>query len=341
MLVMPYASCASDKAERLRDDENLAIIPKNSRSCINIPGCCERHPGAGPCSAYDRDDSAARRLTSLTSAMQMWNGLYSRGGTERKKVIKKAKGNYNQMRNQLDKMLLEGENSGEIQKRWREKARTRVAEETRRIKLEDYQNWSRSNAMHCQKEQRVGGRGDGGKWMCMEHIPASGQNCMILSIGSGGDFAWEIEVHQKWPHCKIHVFDGTNFGRGAPIKVPPYVHFHLKNFNGRHFPELDEALSGASSVDVLKIDCEGCEYYALMPFLSRVRVTQVLVELHGCIVKPYGRNQHLMRLLSGMYGIFHEEPNIQYSDGTCIEFGMLRLPFNATASTAYSMAAIA
>lgn len=312
---------------------DLEEFPHNSRSCSVIPGCCNRHPDDYTCSSQDHN---SRRLAVTTGSeiMQMRKDLDSGRTTPRK-------GNANRVRKELDKKLLDEsgrDNGGEIQKGWREKARARVAEDTRRIQLVDYQKWSKENARPCKSEQRVGGGGDGGKWVCLEHIPAPEQKCTVLSIGSGHDFSFEIEVHTRWPHCSIHVFDGTNFGRGAPKNTPQFVNFHLVNFHGRRSPDLDEALRDSSQVDILKIDCEGCEFYALMPFLARVRVKQVLVELHGCLHRAYGKNQHLMRMLSGMFGIFHVEPNYQHSDGTCVEFSMIRLPQNATTSTAYALA---
>jgi len=35
-------------------------------------------------------------------------------------------------------------------------------------------------------------------------------------------------------------------------------------------------------VDILKIDCEGCEFDAIPNFLEHVRTEQLLLEVHGC-----------------------------------------------------------
>ena len=62
-----------------------------------------------------------------------------------------------------------------------------------------------------------------------------------------------------------------------------------------------------------------------MPFLQRLRVVQVLVEVHGCLQHSREKNLGLMRALAGRYGVFHSEPNLEHSDGSCIEFGLLHL----------------
>ena len=79
---------------------------------------------------------------------------------------------------------------------------------------------------------------------------------------------------------------------------------------------------------------EGCEFEALPPLVQNVCIDQLLVEVHGCedkrqpkTSKPFGRLMRvhqLMKQLDGMYRIFHSEPNVVYSDGTCIEYSFIR-----------------
>lgn len=111
------------------------------------------------------------------------------------------------------------------------------------------------------------------------------------------------------------------------------MRFHAHNFErGGGGSELEAALAGIKRVDVLKIDCEGCEYGALLPFLGRLCVPQLLVEVHGCLTHSAETNGKLLRALAtgsaargrGAYGAFHSEPNLEHSDGSCIEFGLLR-----------------
>lgn len=198
------------------------------------------------------------------------------------------------------------------------------------IRLTDYRKWGRENEdknAPCSKsKKRFGGEGDGGKWVCMALVPQEGRNCLILSIGSGNDFSWEVEMHVHWPHCKIHVFDGTNYGKGPPSNVPGFLTFHDRDFKVGTNEELDNALEGSARVDILKIDCEGCEYNSLMPFLRKVETSQVLIEIHGCISKGFAKNMLLMKALSPLFSVFSNEPNFKHSDGTCIEFGLARRP---------------
>ena len=119
----------------------------------------------------------------------------------------------------------------------------------------DYVEWARQNPYNCRRQQRFGGDGDGGKWVCVGGMPPrAAEPCLILSVGSGHDFSWESAMHDRWPRCSIHVFDGTNFGWGAPPKVPRFVRFHAENFEAHPTNEMRRTLAGASRVDVLKID---------------------------------------------------------------------------------------
>lgn len=98
-------------------------------------------------------------------------------------------------------------------------------------------------------------------------------------------------------------------------------------------------------IEVLKIDCEGCEFEVLPPLLKHVCVQQILMELHGCDCghcgKPnstllvrsnttaawwrYERVHRLMQLLHHQgFRVFSVVPNTRFSDGTCSEYGLLR-----------------
>lgn len=125
-------------------------------------------------------------------------------------------------------------------------------------------------------------------------------------------------------------------------------------------------------MDILKIDCEGCEYSVLEPLVHQLRPeqeprlqvlsarssrlhtspsaanpslgatprssgtppalldAQVLLELHGSrdylpsTDAPEAAVEKLMRAINKTHGIYYREPNIQHSDGTCIEFALRR-----------------
>ena len=186
-------------------------------------------------------------------------------------------------------------------------------------------NWNMGTheGIDCARMRRVGPAGDGGKMVCYDAIPPASQPCFVLSVGVGGapnappDFRFEIDLHRRFPHCKVHVYDGTNFGRGEIRNAPSFVTFYPENF----LPSTYERYRG-QRVDVFKIDCEGCEFQSIKPFLSHVETEQLMLEVHGG-----GRHRQVQELMTGInrtHGIFYREPNIQHSDGTCIEFAFLR-----------------
>ena len=172
--------------------------------------------------------------------------------------------------------------------------------------------------------RRVGPSGDGGKMVCFDAAPALEEPCLIVSVGVGGDaakpadFRFEHDLHRRLGNCSIDVFDGTNFGRGAIRNAPPFVRFFPENFT----PHTWQRYRGRR-VDIFKIDCEGCEFSgSVTDFLKHVPTEQLLIEVHG-------GNRHddvkkLMTTLNTSHGIFYREPNIQHSDGTCIEFALRR-----------------
>jgi hypothetical protein len=165
----------------------------------------------------------------------------------------------------------------------------------------------------CPFERRVGNIGDGGKWVCDPHrLP---DDCLVLSVGSASEWSFEEGIHALKPHCEIHTFDHTI----QPHNVPSFVHFHPRGLdNSSKLQHLIESINAIGrTVDILKIDCERCEWDTFDQFEGR----QVLLELHGV-----GRAHQLFEAMARKgYVIFHKEPNIQYGGGECVEYGFLRL----------------
>ena len=174
-----------------------------------------------------------------------------------------------------------------------------------------YQTMWHSDDIQCKFLKRIGGRGDGGKYLCMDSLR---DPINVLSVGSQGDFSFEIELHSFYPNASIVTMDGTVSSTVA-LRAPSYVEFVRSNFNA------NTRVNGR--LDILKIDCEGCELHALLPFLKNTCVEQVLIETHACL-QSLEKHDALMRKLNHTYGVFSKEPNIEFSDGTCVEFGLLR-----------------
>ena len=171
----------------------------------------------------------------------------------------------------------------------------------------------------CARMRRVGPPGDGGKMVCYDAIPMPPSECFVLSVGVGGDpgqppdFRFEVDLHRRFPHCSIHVYDGTNFGRGAIKNAPRFVKFYPENFAASTADRYR-----TKKVDLFKIDCEGCEFSTIQPVLDKVQIEQFNLEVHGA--NRHGEVARLMGGINRTHGIYYKEPNIQHSDGTCIEF---------------------
>lgn len=87
------------------------------------------------------------------------------------------------------------------------------------------------------------------------------------------------------------------------------------------------AKAGVKTIDVLKIDCEGCEYTVLrdkqtLDFL-RKHVKQVLVEVH--FTNAADTADLATQLAHAGFRVFSKEPNVQYSNGDCVEYSLLNI----------------
>jgi hypothetical protein len=189
---------------------------------------------------------------------------------------------------------------------------------------------------------------DGAKRLCAPNATlASHAPCRVVSIGSNGDASFEKAVHRLAPHCTIDTWDGTLTGSRLRLRkgLPRFISFHASNMDDATW----QFYAGrVPHVNVLKIDCEGCEFSALPPFLAHVCVQQIHLELHGCAcnhcVRPhhnvsrcsartmgqgeawwrYARVHSLLTLLSGEYRFYSAVPNTRFSDGTCVEYALER-----------------
>ena len=75
------------------------------------------------------------------------------------------------------------------------------------------------------------------------------------------------------------------------------------------------------TIDIFKIDCEGCEWESYAGWFEGPKIRQIQVELHG-ITKAHELMQHAYK---NGYAIFHKEPNTLGCGGSCIEYAFLKL----------------
>lgn len=214
----------------------------------------------------------------------------------------------------------------------------------------------------CSKLRRIGLYGDGGKAVCKIDQLLASEPCRVVSVGSNGEPSFERAIHTIAPHCRIDTFDGTLVGGRQQLRdnLPAYVQFYPENVDSETWRRYSNASHGGR-LNLLKMDwyclsprtrgsthrcsfprlplcvcsgSEGCEFEALPPLVQNVCIDQLLLEVHGCedkrqpkTSKPFGRLMRvhqLMKQLDGLYRIFHSEPNVVYSDGTCVEYSFIR-----------------
>lgn len=181
-------------------------------------------------------------------------------------------------------------------------------------------NWEPSYT--CDVHARMGSPGDGGKWVCDPQRFLTMPDCIVYSVGSNDEFSFEEEVHNFNPSCQIHTFDSEPLSENS--KKPPFVHFHAWSIGGKSSNSI-KAIMGKlqhDHISVLKIDCEGCEFEALL-LAVKPKISQILVEVH--FDENPAEVHALFRFLSSQgYAIFSKEPNIQYSThGNAVEFSLV------------------
>jgi len=204
----------------------------------------------------------------------------------------------------------------------------------------------------CMFRKRVGGNGigDGPKWVCDPHrivdlakerkkMNPDKPGCLIYSIGSCGDFTFEVSMLKLLGNdlCEVHTFDIDDYESKVPKDLN--IHFHhwgidskawTDEKNKHVFKTIAETMKelghlDREMIDVFKIDCEGCEYDVFSDLLlaSHPMLQQMFVEVH--------QNTHekmtsfFDAILDAGYVMFSKEHNIQYPKMSISEYSFLKL----------------
>jgi len=206
----------------------------------------------------------------------------------------------------------------------------------------------------CISKDRIGKRGDGGKWLCnMRSIieKRKPNPCIVYSFGVSDDMTFEVEFNRQFG---CHTF---SFDPGSTIKelhkndlrenmslyqvgLAPLWQFlygpngatPMKGATETFFGILDQLEH--TYIDFLKIDVEGNEYSALPDVISSERfqslnVSQILIEVH--YFEPWGvYADRVISFFSMMhkagYRIFNKEPNL-LCGSNCIEYSWIHKNF--------------
>ena len=189
---------------------------------------------------------------------------------------------------------------------------------------------------------------DGHKYSC--GLNAIKGNPIIYSFGSDQRQDFELEILDLRPDAKIFVFEidpslmvpvnqrknsisYNNLGLGYPKSVQRNDAGFIENAgNLKNFSCIMKSL-GHTYVDLIKIDCEGCEW----DFLEREgnilsRVGQILIEVHSNVPeKVFNVNaKNLISFVDGMekhdMRLYHKEPNLSNPVGIkcCSEFSFIQ-----------------
>lgn len=207
------------------------------------------------------------------------------------------------------------------------------------------ENWD--PAFSCAMEDKIGNVGDGHKWICDVDRLKSQKECIVYSVGSNGDFSFEVALQKRLPSCVIHIFDLDDFTSSMPRGLK--AHFHHWGFKPSYytnttewdtgfstqpwsdparphlkFKTLDETMDtlGHSRVDIFKIDCEGCEWQSFKDWTS-ADLRQILVEVHDSPAAVV--NDFFQTLQNAGFVLFHKEANTQFANGKCQEVGFLKI----------------
>ena len=195
----------------------------------------------------------------------------------------------------------------------------------------------------CPFEFRLGKLGDGGKWICdPQRIPDD--SCLVYSVGSNGKFQFELAVLEHVSKdCEIHIFDmATNFRRNgktqsiAEAAKANDLTFHNwgigeKDGRGRPMKTFKETIKEFHHenkiIDVMKIDCERCEYEQYKQWFKDwdelgMTIRQIMIEIHNSDFP--GILEMMTAFQDAGYIMFHKEANY-WNGGNCIEAAFLLL----------------
>lgn len=205
----------------------------------------------------------------------------------------------------------------------------------------------------CEHLVRLGSVGDGGKLACNPLALgtagtegtslAAGSPCLVVSVGHNSEASFEAAVESLAPTCDVHTID--------PMLASPAARTAFVGSSSHRFA-FGERFSAASAslpryagkrVALLKLDCEGCEAEALLPWVRATCTEQILVEVHTMSwpadAQPLKRLLRTHKLLSALepeYAVFSATPNMLAGEGMVIEYGLKRRAscFGAQASPA-------
>ena len=158
---------------------------------------------------------------------------------------------------------------------------------------------------------------DGYKMGCLSIVRAASANnsCLVYSLGSAGNFGYEIAVHSMFPHCEIFTFDRDDFSRQAP----PFVKFIQATIgSGPGCKTVEHIMSELGhtgrQVELFKCDIEGAEWISdINKQVFNRRFKQIQLEIHS----PTPDRLQMLASHSDLFCLAGMNPNVLC--GECME----------------------
>jgi hypothetical protein len=181
---------------------------------------------------------------------------------------------------------------------------------------------------------------DGWKFTCgLQRIRAP---CVIYSLGSAGNMAFEKGVLEDNPACTIYIYDKDQHGIdqwfSEDVIRAKKVNFNRYFIGAREDAHADPPVRtltsimaelGHTHIDILKMDIEGAEWDVLTDASRPLpSIGQLLVEVHEKREKTVSqRVSSLTALFNNLEAnglrLFHQEINARY-DMHCIEYAFIQ-----------------
>mmetsp|Transcript_3749 Transcript_3749/g.9726 ORF Transcript_3749/g.9726 Transcript_3749/m.9726 type:complete len:199 (+) Transcript_3749:663-1259(+) len=160
------------------------------------------------------------------------------------------------------------------------------------------------------------------------------QPCVMYNIGSNNDISFEKAIHAH-TGCEIHTFDptltrpyiGLEYSAFHKIGLGDRQHVSSQGWQMMSLADMMRNLSHVGRrIDILKVDCEHCEWDSLLPVFSemekgRLSVGQLLVEVHAPRVWTSNHTAFFEKAAKAGLRMFSKERNQWGCAGwKCVEF---------------------
>ncbi|KAF1756040.1 hypothetical protein GCK72_012493 [Caenorhabditis remanei] len=171
---------------------------------------------------------------------------------------------------------------------------------------------------YCAQKERIGEKGDGGKYVC--NPKKVKKDCTLISLSLNNQIGFDKHIYEATGRqCKIlgaDIYQQEQPTRDAYEKMNGEL-FAAKIPNDLTIPQMLEK-AGRIDVEFLKIDIEKGEFTALEPLIKDYFVCQIFIEIHGL---PSDHLRMLQIIAKYGFRIFNVDENLLCP--LCCEYSMI------------------